>query len=158
MDDEGELVAQRLARGCRCFAVWLDGALGGYAWLSTGPEWIGEVQLEIRPREGEAYLWNCVTVPEHRRRGIFRALLVGISDIARQEGLKRLWIGSVSIPAEKAVGPSGFKPALRFTSITFAGFHALRIRAADPGLAAAACDILKTRPGLHLRRSARRRH
>ena len=159
MDTDGDLVAARFARGSRCFAVWIDGGLGGYGWLSTGPEWIGELQLEIRPHAGEAYIWNCATVDEHRRKGIFRSLLVGISEVARKEGLMRLWIGSMAIPAEKAVGPSGFKPALYFTWLTFGGMHLLRVSpAADTGLAADATSRLGANAGLHLRLSRPRRH
>src|SRR5207253_2901168 len=53
MGHEADLVAARFARGCRCFAVISDGAIAGYGWLSTGPEWVGELQLEIRPGAGE---------------------------------------------------------------------------------------------------------
>jgi GNAT superfamily N-acetyltransferase len=159
MGPDGDLVAARFARGCRCFAVWIDGGLGGYGWLSTGPEWIGELQLEIKPRPGEAYIWNCATVEERRRQGIFRSLLVGISDTARKEGLKRLWIGSVAIPAEKAVEPSGFKPALRFTSLTFGGLHMMRVTpASDTALAREAISRVGTNAGVRLRRSRVRRH
>ncbi len=159
MGDEGNLVATRFARGCRCFAVWIDDALGGYGWLSTGPEWMGEIQLEITPKLGEGYLWNCVTLLEHRRKGIFRSLLVGIAATARNEGFKRLWVGSVAIPAEKAVGPSGFNPALYFNAFEFAGLHLLQVAASpDQALVADACAALSIRPGLHLRRSRHRRH
>jgi len=159
MGPDGDLVASRFARGCRCFAAWINGGLGGYGWLSTGPEWIGELQLEIRPRPGEGYIWNCATVDEHRRKGIFRSLLVGISEIARQEGLHRLWIGSMAIPAEKAVGPSGFQPALRFTSISIAGLQVLRVtHATDAQVATDASAVLAIRPRLYLRRKTPRRH
>ena len=162
MGAEGDLVVKRLARGARCFVVWMgEGAVGGYAWLSTGPEWIGELDLEIRPGPGEGYIWNCVTLAEHRRKGIFRSLLVGISEVARREGLSRLWIGSIAIPAEKAVGPSGFKPALAITTFKFAGLHWLQVRPAaeaDPTLVAAAQDVVGTKAGWYLRRSHRRRH
>src|SRR5438309_6401657 len=113
MGEEGDLAAIRFARGCRCYVVWIEGAVAGYGWLSTGPEWIGELQLEIKPREREGYIWNCVTLAEHRRRGVFRSLVAGISEHARNGGLKRLWIGSVAIPAERAVELSGFRPALQ---------------------------------------------
>ncbi len=159
MGPEGELVAGRLARGCRCFAAWIDGGLGGYGWLSTGPEWIGEVQLEIRPGPGEGYVWNCVTVPDHRRKGIFRSLLIGISGLARADGMKRLWIGSVAIPAEKALGQTGFRPALHFTSVTFAGVHIARVYPAlDRTLADAASSVLGSRARLRAWRSHPRRH
>ena len=159
MGPEGDLVAPRFERGCRCFAVVVDGAIAGYGWLSTGPEWIGELQLEIRPRPGEAYLWNCVTLAEHRRKGIFRSLLAGISAHARDSGLRRLWIGSVAIPAEKAVGPSGFEPALRFTTFTVAGWHGLRVRpSSNRSRAADALAAVRIEAGVHLWRSRPRRH
>lgn len=159
MGTEGDLVTTRFARGCRCFAIWVEGALGGYGWLSTGPEWMGEIQLEIHPKNAEAYIWNCVTLLEHRRKGIFRSLLVGIAAIARSEGLKRIWVGSVAIPAEKAVAPSGFRPALYFNALELAGLHLLRVAPSPDGpLAADAYAVLSIGPGVHLRRSHQRRH
>jgi GNAT superfamily N-acetyltransferase len=159
MGSEGHLVAPRLARGCQCFAVWIDGALGGYGWLSTGPEWIGELQLEIKPREREAYIWNCVTVPEHRRQGVFRSLVVGMTAAARRLGARRVWIGSVDIPAERALAPIGFKPALRFGVMTIAGLHVMRVRRpANRALATDASSVLGVHPGLVLRSSRARRH
>jgi GNAT superfamily N-acetyltransferase len=159
MGPEGDLVAQRLARGCLCFAVWIEGALGGYGWLSTGPEWIGELQLEIKPREREAYIWNCVTVPKHRRRGVFRSLVIGMSTAARRLGARRVWIGSVDIPAEKAIEPMGFQPALHFDHVTFAGAHLMRVRGSgNRVLAADASSALAVRPGLLVRGNQRRRH
>jgi GNAT superfamily N-acetyltransferase len=158
MGPEASLVRPRFARGCRCFAVLVESAVAGYGWLSTQPEWIGELQLEIQPRKDEAYIWNCATVGEHRRRGVFRALLAGISELARKAGLKRLWIGSVAIPAEKAVGPSGFKPAVRFVTGSLRGLQIMRVQTIDPNLASAAYDILKTKPGIYIRRRIRRMH
>jgi acetyltransferase (GNAT) family protein len=159
MGQEGDLVAGRFARGCRCFAVLIDGAVAGYGWLSVGPEWVGELQLEIKPKAGEAYLWNCVTIPQHRMKGVFRSLLVGVSAVAHQAGLKRLWIGSVAIPGERAVASSGFKAALHFTTSNFAGVHWMRVMpATDNSLAAEACSVLTTRPGWFIRRSQTRRH
>ena len=159
MGPDGDLVAPRLARGCLCFAVWIEGAVGGYSWLSTGPEWIGELQLEIRPREREAYIWNCVTVPEHRRRGVFRSLVVGTSAAARRLGARRLWIGSVDIPAEKALAPIGFRPALYFNAATIVGLHLMRVsRSVDAALAAHGSAVVGVGPGLVVRASHPRRH
>ncbi len=158
MGQESSLVAPRFARGCRCFAVLMDGSVAGYGWLSTQPEWVGELQLEIRPRPGEGYIWNCTTVHSHRRRGIFRSLLAGVCAIALGEGLRRLWIGSVAIPAEKAVGPAGFKPALHFSSFRFAGLHVLRMTAAEPAISDDGASVLGARPGWYLRRSRARVH
>ena len=159
MGPEGDLVAARLARGVRCFAVRIDDAIAGYGWLSVGPEWIGEIQLEIRPRRGEGYVWNCFTVPEFRRRGVFRSLLLGISDHARRSGLRRLWIGSVAIPAEKAVGPAGFKPALYSTIRSVAGWHVALVRgSSDRSLADDARLVLGSAARVRAWRSHPRRH
>ena len=112
MGGEGDLVAPRLARGCRCFVRVRDGALAGYGWLSAGPEWIGEVGLEITPPAGDAYIWNCVTLPEHRRRGVFRSLLGHMCEVAAAERMRRLWIAGLAGTAEAALPPLGFEPAL----------------------------------------------
>jgi len=159
MGPDGDLVAKRLGRGCHCHAVWIGGSLAGYGWLSTGPEWIGEIQLDLKPREREGYIWNCLTLPEHRRRGVFRSLVWGISSAGRRLGLRRIWIGSVAIPAEKALAPIGFRPALRFDSGTLGGLHVMRVsRGPDSRLADDACSSLAVRPGLLVRGVRLRRH
>ncbi len=161
MGEHGDLARRRLARGCRCFGAWLGGDLAGYGWLSTGPEWIGELELEIKPAPRDGYIWNCATVPAHRRRGVFRGMLAGVTARAREDGLRRLWIGSVAIPAERAVGPSGFKPALVFTSTASAGLRVMRIApapGADSTLVADALQVLSVQPGVRMRRSRPRRH
>jgi len=160
MGEEAGLVRPRFARGCRCFAVMIKGSIAGYGWLSAGPEWIGELQLEISPDPGEAYIWNCVTVREHRRKGVFRSLLGGIARTADAEGTRRLWIGSVAIPAEKAVAASGFRPAMRFTTFGAAGMHLVRVSAAEENVLGADAErvLSGVKPGLYVRHSQRRRH
>jgi GNAT superfamily N-acetyltransferase len=161
MGDEGDLVAARLARGCRCFGAWLEGELAGYGWLSTKTEWIGELELEITPRAGEGYIWNCFTLANQRRRGVLRALLAGIRARAHDEGFTRLWIGSVAIPAETAFGPSGFTPTLVFSSEVITGYRWLQVRpvaGADPALVEAAHHAVGAPAGRFLRQSRPRRH
>ena len=108
----------RLARGCRCYAAFEGDSVVGYGWLSTGPEWIGELQLLITPGSSEGYVWNCVTLPEHRRRGVYRSILARLPELARRDGLHRLWTGSVAIPGtsmigflpDRSGGPGGYPP------------------------------------------------
>jgi len=85
----------------------------GYGWLSSSREWIGEVGLEITPGPGEAYIWNCVTLPTHRLQGVFSGLVDTMCATAAAEGLRRLWIASLRGTAESALPPAGFQPALR---------------------------------------------
>lgn len=162
MGHERDRVGMRFARGSRCFAVIVDEAVVGYGWLSTRPEWVGEIHLEIRPGSGEGYVWNCVTLPEHRRKGVFHSLILGISDVTRREGLKRLWIGSVAIPAERALAPAGFRPALHFAALDVAARLELLVAfvwRADSVLGAEGLRVLgEARPGLRVRRLKPRRH
>ena len=87
--------------------------------------------------------------------GIWLAKVVA----GRRYGMRRMWIGSVAIPAERALGPIGFEPALWFDSLTIAGVHLMRVkRAPDGRLATDACTVAGVRPGLLIRASQRRRH
>ena len=161
MGAEGDLVAERMARGCRCFGAWLGHDLAGYGWLSTKPEWIGELELTITPRAGEGYIWNCLTLEQFRRRGVLRALLGGIKERAHEEGFSRLWIGSVAIPAERSFGPSGYTPALVFASEVIVGYRWLQVQSAagaDPALAETAHHVVGVPSGRFLRLSRPRRH
>jgi GNAT superfamily N-acetyltransferase len=166
MGPEGDLVAVRFARGCRCFGAWLGDELAGYGWLSRDPEWIGEVELQISPGKGEAYIWNCVTLPANRRQGVFTMLLLGISAHARRDGLARVWVGTIAIPAERAIGPSGFQPALHLDSTVIKGMRWLKVRRAEgaaPSLVEAAREVMSIagrplRLSTTLRLSRPRRH
>ena len=156
----------RIARGCRCFAAHLGSEVVAYGWLSTATEWIGEVELEISPGRAEAYIWNCATVPDHRRKGYFRAVLNAIVNQSRNEDRSRLWIGSLDIPAAKVVAQAGFVPALQFTSVWMYGVRWLRVRPAagvDPRVELAAREVLSMggrplRLGSSMKREERRRH
>jgi GNAT superfamily N-acetyltransferase len=166
MGAEGDRVATRLQRGCRCFGAWIGAELVGYGWVSTTSEWIGEAQLEIRPTRGEAYIWNCLTLPAHRQTGVFSALLRAIKAELKGNGLSRVWIGSVFDPAEKAIEGTGFVPVMRIDVTSRWGFRWVRIRPAyrtDPQLAAAASLALGSRgvpfgSGFYLRIAENRRH
>jgi GNAT superfamily N-acetyltransferase len=128
MGGEGDRVLPRFARGCRCFGVFDGDQMVAYGWLSIHSEWVGELCLEITPAPDEAYVWNCVTLPDHRRKGMYRTLLDGVVAVARREGLARLWIGSVEHPAEKADAAAGFVPVLQLDFTSFAGVRRLRVQ------------------------------
>jgi GNAT superfamily N-acetyltransferase len=158
MGEEGDLVSLRLARGCRCFAVRVHDRLAGYGWLSTGPEWIGELGLEIRPAAAEAYIWNCVTLPAHRRRGLFRTLLSAVIRQARQEGLSRLWIGSVDRAGEGAVASAGFRPVLHLNVLDLPGLRWISVAGAEGADAVSVDEALESLgDGGRLRAGPRRR-
>jgi GNAT superfamily N-acetyltransferase len=166
MHVDRDVVDARMARGCRCFVGRLDREVVAFGWLATRSEWIGELELEIAPELGDAYIWNCFTEPAHRRRGFFRALVNGIAAQATRDGLKTLWIGTLDLPAAKAVADVGFMPAMRFTSVWMYGVRWLRARPADsvdPALLMSAREALAIagaplRLGSSMKRAEPRRH
>lgn len=166
MGQEGDLVPERLARGCRCFGAWLGPDVVAYGWLSTRAEWIGELELELEPGRGEAYVWNCVTLPAQRKKGMFRALLLYIAAQAKREGLVRLWIGSIAGVGEKAVVEAGFLPILHIDLLSLLWLRRLTVRAvegAEPSSVAAARRTLANRGrplrlSCSVRRAQSRRH
>lgn len=127
----------------------MDGdSLVAYGWLSTGPEWVGEMGFEISPARGEAYVWNCLTLETYRQRGHYRALLDGFVALGRAEGLSRLWIGSIESPAEKANVDAGFKPVINVVVRRLgrlAWLRASRDKGADAQLVAAVGDRVRAR-------------
>ena len=166
MGAEGDRVATRMQHGSRCFGAWIGPEMVGYGWVSIATEWIGEPQLGIAPARGEAYMWNCVTLPPYRRQGVFTALLRAVKAQLKGDGLSRVWIGSLHDPAENAFHRAGFVPVMRLDATSRWGFRWLRVRPADkadPQVVAAAFLALTSRgvpfgSGFYLRRAESRRH
>jgi GNAT superfamily N-acetyltransferase len=161
MGPEADLVPGRMARGSRCFGAWVGHELVGYGWLSVKPEWIGEVELEIAPAAEEAYLWNCVTLAPHRRKGVFRSVVASVVAEAREENVAKLWIASVSDLAANAIESAGFVRVMRFETGLRFGMRWLRVAAFDGGdasLLAEARKVMAIKPGFSMRRSRSRRH
>ena len=161
MGQEAHLVAPRFARGCRCFGAWLGHELVGYGWWSRTPEWIGEVQLEITPASGEAYIWNCVTLDPHRRKGVFRSIVTSVVAKGREEAMGRLWIASMTSVGANSIEQAGFQPVFRMDSASRFGLRWLRVKSvegAHPALAAAAREVMSIKPGMSVRRARQKRH
>ena len=101
-------VFQRFADGRRCYAFMSESAPAAYGWVSFREEHIGELGLSLHLEPGEAYIWDCATLPDFRRRHFYTALLVRILHELRAEGLCRVWIGA---DADNAVSLRGIARA-----------------------------------------------
>src|SRR5438477_9910809 len=146
MGADGDLIPGRRARGCRAFACCRGSEVLAYGWLSAGPEWIGELGLAIRPEAAEADVWNCLTLDPHRRQGRFREIVLTIAASAREEGITRLWIGSIGDLGARTLPEIGFIPILRFSVQRLPWFRRLRVwpaEEADATLVAAARRALR---------------
>ena len=142
MADPG-VVRARFADGRRCFAAYVAGALAAYGWASQGTERIGELERTLRMLPGEAYIWECATLPRYRRRGLYSALLCHIVGVLRAEGLRRLWIGASldNAPSIRAFRVAGFRPVITLAYLRLLGLRRIWLRGdatAPPELIAAA--------------------
>ena len=87
-------IGRRFAAGRRCYAAWVGGEIDSYGWVSFGEEHVGELTLRLHLLPGEAYIWDCATLPAFRRNHLYSALLVYIAGELRLEGFCRAWIGA----------------------------------------------------------------
>ena len=118
-------IVKRFETGRRCYAARVDGnparfseflqcyergKLAAYGWVSFGEEFIGELNLRLRLLPGEAYVWNCATLPAYRQKYLYSALLAYIVRELRAEQLSRVWIGADlgNIPSQRGIARAGF--------------------------------------------------
>jgi GNAT superfamily N-acetyltransferase len=113
MDLDGPVpVLQRFDSGRHCYIGRIDGTLVTYGWVTFDEEDIGELGLSIRLKAGEAYIWNCATLPAHRGQRLYPALLSHIIRELHLQGLHRVWIGTDAdnLPSQSGIALAGFQP------------------------------------------------
>lgn len=113
--EEPSEVRRRFAAGSRCFVARVEGDIVAYGWVSQGMEQIGELERSLHMRPDEAYIWNCATLPAFRRQGLYTALLGYIVAVLREEGMRRLWIGTSlqNQPSLQGMAAAGFQPVIK---------------------------------------------
>lgn len=114
MGVDAEQVRRRIAAGSRCYVAEVGGEWAAYGWVSFHEEHIGEIGLHIRLRPGEAYIWDCATMPAFRRLGLYTALLAHIAGALRAEHFTRIWIGADTdnTPSQVGIAAAGFQPVV----------------------------------------------
>jgi hypothetical protein len=101
---------QRLQSGRQCYTAWVGERLAAYGWVSFDTEFIGELNLRIRLLPGEAYIWDCVTLPAFRQKHLYSALLVYMLEELRSRQWCRVWIGADldNTISQKGIARAGF--------------------------------------------------
>ena len=105
-------ILKRFETGRRCYAAWVEDKLAAYGWVSFNEEHIGELNLRLTLLPGEAYIWDCVTLPAFRKNYLYAALLVFILGELHAESLCRVWIGAdlENVASQRGIARAGFKP------------------------------------------------
>ncbi len=139
-------IPSRLARRRRCFATWVGNQIASYGWVSQTDECIGEQERGIALQPHEAYIWDCATLPQFRNQGLYSALLSHIAAALKEEGVRRVWIGSSSRNRASLRGfvSAGFQPALALIYCRCFGLRLLWTVARSRSLGMAARRALMT--------------
>lgn len=81
----------RFDAGHRAYVATLNGEPAAWGWVATSAATIGELSASFSFAPNERYLWNFVTLPAFRARGIYPRLLNAIVD-AESVHAERFWI------------------------------------------------------------------
>jgi GNAT superfamily N-acetyltransferase len=110
--DDPSVVLQRFASGRHCYIGRIEGKLVTYGWVTFDEECIGELGLNFHLKAGEAYIWNCATLPSYRGLRLYPALLAHMLRELQSQGLHRVWIGAdtENLASQIGMALAGFQP------------------------------------------------
>lgn len=102
-------VLQRRSLGRRCYIARVEGKLVAYGWITFDQEDIGELGRRIHLDAGEAYIWDCATLPAYRGQRLYPALLAHMLAELKHDGYRRVWIGTGvdNLPSQRGVALVG---------------------------------------------------
>ncbi len=82
----------RFADGARALIGTQSGCIVFSAWIASVRLRIDELRFDWRLPEGDSVIYDCVTMPDARGRGIYPDALRRLSGMLAEEGGRRLWI------------------------------------------------------------------
>ncbi len=102
-------IQSRFDEGAHCYVAFLDEVPAGYGWVGTKIGHIRQVGLEWALGELDRVLWDFVTLPEFRGRGVYPHLLQTILQ-AEPGQAKRFWIGhqGQNVTSKQGIVKAGF--------------------------------------------------
>lgn len=100
----------RFDAGHRAYVATVDGVPAAWGWVATESATIGELKLAFAFSREERYLWNFVTLPAFRGRGIYPRLIDAIVDAESPEA-ERFWIAYApeNHASGAGIGKAGFE-------------------------------------------------
>jgi GNAT superfamily N-acetyltransferase len=108
-DIDEAVIQARFDEGARCYVAFLDNIPAGYGWVGTKVGHIREVGLEWTLGEPDCVLWDFVTLPAYRGRGVYPHLLQAIIR-AEAAHAERFWIGhqGQNVASQRGIQKVGF--------------------------------------------------
>lgn len=104
-------ILKRFEEGRECYAAWVGEVIAAFGWVSFDEEFVSEFNLRIRLLQGEAYIWNCVTLPAFEGQRLYSGLLVYILSQLREREVCRAWIctDQINLPSQRGIARAGFQ-------------------------------------------------
>ena len=84
-------MGRRMWDGHRAYVASIGGVDVAFGWVATEIAMIGEIDSAIHIPKRERYLWNFVTLADHRGKGIYPRLLQAIVEAESAEA-DRFWV------------------------------------------------------------------
>ena len=114
-------IQRRFDEGNRCYVAYLGGEPVGYGWVATKVGRIEEAGLSWPLGPRDRHLWDFVTLPAYRGRGVYPHLLQVILRAESKEA-GHFWIGhrGDNLASQRGILKAGFKRHWQFV-LTAAG-------------------------------------
>lgn len=126
-------------------AVAIDRAkIAAYGWVLYGRISIPDLRLEIALPADHAYIWDCLTLPAYRGRGVFPGLLRYLLEDMRGRGIRLAW--AATAPGNSASVRAFAKAGFRLVALTGGDIGSFSAR---PTQAATADEAALLRERLH---------
>lgn len=111
----------RMDEGHTPYLAWLDGTPVASGWSATREAAIGELGLVFALPRGNRYLWDFVTLPPWRGRGIYPRILQNI--LWREKAAERFWVGHdlENVASARGILKAGFYTVGEVTRLRNAG-------------------------------------
>ncbi len=84
-----EAVLDRLERGQRCYALWIDGAIVCVCWAATGTVHIDYLDAFLILEPTDVYMFDAYTAPGHRGQTLAADVYRHIMWTSSREGMRR---------------------------------------------------------------------
>jgi L-amino acid N-acyltransferase YncA len=96
-----------------------DNRIACYGWVLHGLFRIPELRLEAPLPANHVYIWDCLTLPRYRGRGIFPALLHHMIEELRGQGIRQAW--AATAPGNRSSMRAFAKAGFRLVAYTEGG-------------------------------------
>jgi len=124
----GEQISNsRFHHGNICFCLLHQKKVVSYCWIAFDEEWIREIEMLIKPKDREAYLFDAFTLPEYRGKNLFPTVLSNTLNYLKAKGYHRVLIFALNSnrASIKAIQKASFRhfQCVIFLKLFGKGFH-----------------------------------